>query len=108
MPACHLATPPASETGQIATLPTPPASTQAPAPPPPHRHQKRVVGGDAFSPSRSGVDSSWLALFAPAPAWIFPNLLVWNYLIDCIALASFTHSHALVHQTVHSFSTKNR
>ncbi len=38
----------------------------------------------------------------------FPNLLVHNYLIDCIALASFTHSHALVHRTAHSFWTKNR
>jgi hypothetical protein len=43
-----------------------------------------------LSPSRSGVDSSWLALFCAEPAWIFHNLLAQNHLIDCIALASFT------------------
>src|SRR6266849_89484 len=41
--------------------------------------------------------------FRAASARIFPNLLVQNYLMDCIALASFTHSHALVHETVLSF-----
>src|SRR6266852_3238379 len=42
-------------------------------------------------PFSSGQFLAWL--FAPAPAWTFPNLLVQSYLIDCIALASFTHSH---------------
>jgi hypothetical protein len=53
-----------------------------------------------------GVDSSWIALFGPAPAWIFPNLLVQKNLIDCIALVSFTHSHARVHRTVYCFGLK--
>jgi hypothetical protein len=59
-------------------------------------------------PAFRGVDSPWIALFGPATAWIFPNLLVQKYLMDCIALASFTHSHAQVYGTVHSFWLRNR
>ncbi len=67
-----------------------------------------MASWETFSPGRSGVDSFWIALLAGRQAWIFPNLLAGNHLIDCIALASFTHSHALGHGTVHSFWAKNR
>src|SRR6266446_501920 len=46
--------------------------------------------------------------FGGVPAWIFPNLLVDNYLIDCIALASFTHSHALATELSTSFWAESR
>src|SRR5205823_11912635 len=44
--------------------------------------------------------------FGEVPAWIFPNLLVDNYLIDCIVLASFAHSHALVTELSTSFGLR--
>src|SRR5260370_30589913 len=39
------------------------------------------------------LDSPWFALFRAAQSWFFLNLLGRKHLIDCIAPASFTHSH---------------
>src|SRR4029077_4132893 len=43
-------------------------------------------------------------IFEPAQRWIFPNPMERKRLIDCLALASFAHTHTLRHGGWRSFS----
>src|SRR5439155_1215071 len=58
------------------------------------RRRKWVVARNRATTSWSGQTWFWITLLGSAQPWTFPKSLMRKVLMDCIALASFTHTHS--------------